>query len=163
MGVVAKRRQWQRAALGKCHDTHAKRAMTTVKGCFIMRNHHDDSSWGVMTHPDDSSWMNQHCESWWSIMMIHRDEWSWFIMMNHDDSSLRSTVRPWRDSFRGVMALFAIGAMTFFQGVFLPWSPLACTWGPPTENAERIHQHARLAQWTLFYGNNFPTTTNFPR
>ena len=39
-------------------------------------------------------------------------------MMNH----VWSTVELWKDSFQGLMDLFALGAMKVFQGAVLPWS-----------------------------------------
>ena len=85
---------------------------------FFRMNHHDESSWLAMMNHDESSW--------WIILMNH--ESSWFIMMiYHDESSrwfrLWSTARLWKDSFQGGHGLFAMGAMTFVCGTFLPWSP----------------------------------------
>jgi len=127
---------------------HGKNVMTPIQGgpwqpwkeSFHVHwvFHNDAPSWWVMTHHDDSLW--------WSIM-IHHDAASrdspwlimtnhWFVMMNHDDESWwfmnhhawimmrlmnHHCEAPWGPEgipFRVVMALFAMGALTFSQATF---------------------------------------------
>ena len=108
--------------------------------------HHDQSSWFIMMIRDESWWFNMmdhHDASWWVttihhhesgcaiikssrfIMMTRHDESSWFILMNHYDSAFWNTVRPWKDSFQGVMALFCHGCHgchNMSPRRLLPWS-----------------------------------------
>ena len=101
----------------------------------IMIHHNDSSWWIVMIHRDDNSWSSwwailihhddqTHDDSTWWIRMTHHDESLWFIIMNYNDSSVRTTMRPWKHSFQGAHCHFAMGAVTFDQSIFLPWSPL---------------------------------------
>ena len=52
--------------------------------------------------------------------MTHHDESSGHIVLNDDDDE--SPFCPERSPFSVVMAAFAMGAMTFFEGPFLSWA-----------------------------------------
>jgi len=76
-------------------------------------------------------------------------------MMSHDDSSLWSTVRPWKDSFRGGHGLYCYGHHGIFPWhlfamvAFLPWLP--CLFSSLVVMAPMSFFHAEtfnIGRWT---------------